>query len=103
VTIRSCSANPALLAVAVSSATTAGSSDTWVASTSTTPPDGAFRWTVTPPGGSESVPLTGTSTVVGTLGGSATRTDGHRIRLGPTGPGIGQKFSSVITYTAIEP
>jgi hypothetical protein len=103
VTIRSCSANPALLAVAVSSATTAGSSDTWVASTSTTPPDGAFRWTVTPPGGTESVPLTGTSAVVGTLSGSATRTDSHRIRLGPTGPGIGQKFSSVITYTATEP
>jgi hypothetical protein len=104
VTIRSCSESDVDLTVAVSDATTSGSSETWIASTSTTPPDGAFRWTVTPPGGTESGPLgPAAARTVGSLAANAARTDTHRIRLGPSGPGIGRTFSSTITYTAIAP
>jgi hypothetical protein len=103
VTVRSCSDDPVELAVSVSAATTAGSGDTWIASTSTTPPDGSFRWTVAPTGGTESGPITGTPTLIGSLAASASRTDTHRIRLGSSGPGIGRTFSSTITYTALSP
>lgn len=103
VTIESCSGADVDLTVTVSDATSSGSSETWVASTSTTPPnDGQFRWTVTPEGGAESDPVgPGTARSIGSLAASAERTDTHRIRLGPSGPGLGRTFSSTITYTAM--
>ncbi len=104
VTVRSCSADPVRLAVGVSDATRSGSTDTWVASSSTTPPSGAFLWTVATNGWAASAPIGAVPTVVGSsLAPGATRVDSHRIRLGSTGPGLGEPFTAVVTYTALEP
>lgn len=104
VSVRSCSADPVRLAVGVSDATRSGSADTWFVSSSTTPPSGAFLWTVATNGWAASAPIGSVPTVVGpTLAAGATRVDLHRIRLGSTGPGLGEPFTATVTYTALEP
>ena len=63
-----------------------------------------FTWSVTPPGGASPIPVGPTQTSVGPiLAAGATRTDSHRIALGPTGPGLGSRFTSTFTYTALAP
>jgi hypothetical protein len=106
VSVRSCSGAPIDLAVSVSAATRSGAAETWMASSSTVAPlaTGQFRWTVTPPGGTGSGPIAAIPTVVGPpLASTATRLDDHRIRLGPSGPGLGSAFTTTITYTALAP
>ena len=105
VVVRSCSDAPVRLAVSVSDATGGGGgSQTWLASTSTVPPANQFTWSVTPPGGPSPIPVGRTQTSVGdVLAPGASRTDDHRIALGPTGPGLGTRFTSTFTYTALTP
>jgi len=106
VTVRSCSDAPISLNVSVSNATRTGSTETWIASTSTSIPltSGEFSWTIQPPGGTQSPPLGTAPAAVGpALAARAERVDIHRIRLGPSGPGLGSRFTSTITYTATTP
>jgi hypothetical protein len=104
VVVRSCSDAPVRLAVSVSNATGSGGTQTWLAGTSTVPAADQFTWSVTPPGGSSPIPVGPTQTSIGSvLAAAASRTDDHRITLGPTGPGLGTRFSSTFTYTAIQP
>ena len=106
VTVRSCSDAPISLNVSVSNATRTGSTETWIASTSTSIPltNGEFSWTIQPPGGAQSPPLGTAPAAVGpALAARAERVDTHRIRLGPSGPGLGSRFTSTITYTATTP
>ncbi len=105
VVVRSCSDAPVRLAVSVSDATSGGGgSQTWLASTSTVPAADQFTWSVTPPGGPSPIPVGRTQTTVGAvLAPGASRTDDHRIALGPTGPGLGTRFTSTFTYTALTP
>jgi len=37
------------------------------------------------------------------LATTSSRTDDHRIALGPTGPGLSTRFTSTFAYTAIQP
>jgi hypothetical protein len=104
VTIRSCSDAPVDLAVSVGDAARAGASDTWIASTSTNPAGGAFSWTVIAPGDEPSAPIAGTPRPVGdSLQPGRERVDVHRLRLGPTGPGLGSSFVATVTYVAFAP
>jgi hypothetical protein len=104
VVVRSCSDAPIRLAVSVSNATGGGGSQTWLASTSAVPADDQFTWVVTPPGGASPIPAGPTQTSVGPpLPAGASRTDDHRIVLGPTGPGLGTRFTAIFTYTALAP
>jgi hypothetical protein len=104
VVVRSCSDAPVRLAVSVSNATGGGGPQTWLAGTSTVPSANQFTWSVTPAGGSSPTPVGPTLTSVGNpLAAHASRTDGHRLTLGPTGPGLGTRFTSTLTYTAITP
>ena len=103
VVVRSCSDTPVRLALSVSDATSGGA-QTWIASSSTVPPDRQFTWSVTPLGGPSPIPVGPTQTSVGpVLAPGAARTDNHHIRLGPTGPGLGSRFTSTFTYTALAP
>ena len=103
--VRSCSDAPIRLAVSVSDATGgSGGGQTWLASTSTVPSDNQFTWSVTAPGGPTPIPVGRAQTIVGALlAPGASRTDDHRIALGPTGPGLGTRFTSTFTYTALTP
>jgi hypothetical protein len=104
VVVRSCSDAPIGLAVSVSNATGAGGAQTWLAGTSTVPSANEFIWSITPPGSPSPTPVGPTLTTVGLpLAARASRTDDHRITLGPTGPGLGVRFTSTVTYTAINP
>ncbi len=103
VVVRSCSDAPIRLAVSVSDATSSGA-QTWLASTSTVPAANQFTWSVVPPGAPSPIPVGPVQTAVGPiLAPGASRTDAHRIALGPTGPGLGTRFRSTFTYTAIQP
>ena len=104
VVVRSCSDAPIRLTVSVSNATRIGSTQTWFASTSTVLADNQFTWSVMPPGGPAPISVGPTQTSVGPpLAAGASRTDDHRIALGPTGPGLGTSFAATFTYTAIAP
>ncbi|MFZ4810718.1 MAG: hypothetical protein ACOYL9_05180 [Ilumatobacteraceae bacterium] len=104
VVVRSCSDAPVRLAVSVSNATAGGGPQTWVAGTSTVPSANQFTWSITPPGGPSPTPVGPTLTTVGLpLAARASRTDDHRVTLGPTGPGLGIRFTSTLTYTAMTP
>ena len=90
--------------MSVSNATGGGGAQTWLASTSTVPPANQFTWSITPAGGPSPIPVGPTQTPVGPLlAAGASRTDDHRITLGPTGPGLGTRFTSTFTYTALTP
>ncbi len=103
VVVRSCSDAPIRLTVSVSNAT-GGGAQTWLASTSTVPADNQFTWSVTPPGGPSPIPVGPTQTSVGPpLAAGTSRTDEHRIALGPTGPGLGTRFTATFTYSALAP
>ncbi len=104
VVVRSCSDAPIRVAVSISNATGVGGAKTWLASTSTVPADNQFTWSVTPPGSPSPIPVGPIQTPVGpALAAGASRTDEHRIALGPTGPGLGTRFTSTFTYTALTP
>ena len=104
VVVRSCSDAPIGLAVSVSNATGVTGAQTWRAGTSTVPSANEFIWSITPPGSPSPTPVGPTLTTVGPpLAARASRTDDHRITLGPTGPGLGIRFTSTVTYTAINP
>jgi hypothetical protein len=104
VTVASCSSTPINLEASVTSATRSGSTDTWVVSSLPTPGNSAFGWSITPPEGGAAIRVGTTPTRVGAvLAANADRTDNHRIRIGPTGPGVGQAFRISITYTATTP
>jgi len=104
VVVRSCSDTPVRLALSVSNATHSGDARTWLASTATVPADNQFTWSVTPPSGPTPIPVGSTQTSVGpVLASGASRTDSHRIALGPTGPGLGSRFTSTFIYTAVAP
>ena len=104
VVVRSCSDAPIRLTVSVSNATRVGGTQTWLASTAAVLAANQFTWSVMPPGGSAPIPVGPTQTTVGPpLAAGASRTDDHRIALGPTGPGLGTSFAATFTYTAIAP
>ena len=104
VVVRSCSDAPIRLAANVSNATSGGGARAWLASTLAVLTDNQFTWSVTPPGGQPAIPVGLTQTLVGPpLAAGASRTDQHRVALGPTGLGLGLRFTSVLTYTALAP
>ena len=101
VVVRSCSTAPITVAASVGDATTVGGGEIWLATTSTIPAANQFSWTITPAGGSTPVPVGPTRTTIGpVLAPGTTRSDAHRLRLGPAGPGLGTQFTSIVTYTA---
>ena len=103
VRVRSCSAGPVQLTVSVTDAAGAGT-DVWTVADGLDPPAGRFSMTVAPGGGAPLRPITRVPVAAGDLlAAGATRDDRFRLRLGPTGPGIGTRFHATVTYTATEP
>ncbi len=103
VRVHNCGDAPLRLAASVSDAARPGG-DVWTVATDPDPPAGSFTLTASPAGGAPSGPLGPQPATVGdVLAGGGARTDTYRIRLGPTGPGLGTPFDATITFTATVP